>query len=377
MRHTLNPPLFLIGATLLGSITVPDDVAAEEPLAGAVVTIDMHSESAPALLEAARRSGGADWVSHNLAAESVAGEPVPEGALDALKRHYLDADFFGCLSALHASELSQRTLLERELAGAAATAAVLGAACALGAGDADLARRLLQPALVAELDLHEALAITTPELQALAEDLRATVTQPARVTLTIVSQPPEATITVDGYRRCPRSPCRVNVLPGTHHISAIALGHDRRSLEEAVPEARTVSLSLDAGSAAEARRQLGNALAQGVPPDRADFANTLSQAFGVRVVTVVYRDGNRIQTALFDHGLGRVVARSSVDTLSSAGTAVSAAISEWRGQIEPTPVLEEPWFWIGVGAAAVAAATVSIFLLTPPEPSNDLVFRAR
>jgi len=295
-----------------------------------------------------------------------------------LRESYLAADFLRCSTVAREPALDLDALLEAQHREAAAATAVFGAACAFGAGEEDLARRLLERAYVAELEVAETLATTTPDFQQLAERVRSSLVSRERVDAALLTRPDGARAVADGgARRCEPTPCALALLPGLHRITVSRLGFSPRAVSAAMDAAEEVTLSLDPAPSGRVREQLAGALAGGLSPGDAELARTASSAFEARVVVVVWERGGQAHALVFDRPRDRVIARVAARGDGAVATAVGSVIAEWRGVTEPTPLYEEPLLWIISGAVAVAAGVLVYFLARPPERRYDLVFFTR
>lgn len=362
---TLAPP----GATRAQDETIP----------GVVVSIG--DADGPAAAAAARDAGGATWSLERLRASPRVASRPPDDAVANLRDAYLAADFLRCLSATQAPELDVGALLAGAHRESVAAVTVFGAACALGAGDPEQAIRALRRAYAAELDVGDALAVTSPEVQTLAEEVRLALAARSRVDVAIATRPPGADVSVDGGgTTCAPTPCRVSLRPGVHNVAVTRLGYRPRHAVEVVDEDRQIVLALDPAPAALARTQLAAALAGGMAPDDVSFARAAADAFEARVVAISRGSVDRAHAAVFDRARDRVLARVAASGDNATASSIRAAILEWRGLTEPTPLHQEPLLWVLVGAGVLVAAAVGVlaYVLTrPPERRYDLVFFVR
>jgi hypothetical protein len=177
--------------------------------------------------------------------------------------------------------------------------------------------------------------------------------------------------------RCPATPCDLAVLAGEHVITVERLGYARRTVQRTLEGAADLRLALDPAPAPEQRAQLGAALAAGEDPDGPRFVRAAAMAFGARLVVVARPGGDGASASLYDRARGRIVARTTVDRADQAPAAIRSVIAEWRGITEPTPLLEEPLFWVGAGVVALATGIVVYLLVNPGEPRHDIVFFTR
>jgi hypothetical protein len=318
-------------------------------------------------LAGAEATGGARFRGETIApaAEVAPGSPTP--AIDGLRRLYLDGDFLRCLTAMQSGTVEIDRLLADGLREDAGRAAVFQAACAYGAGDESLADAVIRRLFIAGLDAS-ALVETTPEFQALAERAEAAVIGRTEAEVHLATRPAQAAVQVDGVPvTCGVRTCSVSLRPGRHVVRVERLGFSPRTVHVDVEGETRRTIALDPAPADEIRAQLARAVASADPPDKGEFIRAVADAFGARVVVLVWGQTGPTRAAVFDRAMGRVVSRASVDEGDSpVRTAAATAVSEWRGLVEPTTLVEEPLFWITtVGVAA--AAGVAVFLLTQPE----------
>lgn len=384
--HTLGVPDMLaefmkpstfIGGCIFCAGLLADTAHADDEVPAVIVIISQDAgtgDDTDELRGVAQEVGGASWSVQPITPAAGAGTRGSARELQRLRERYLEADFLGCLATLQQPALRHERLLEAGEASDAGWVGTLGAACAYGAGDEDLAQRLLTPLFSAEIDLAGALRITTPDFQDLAERVRQQTQHESRVTLTVTTSPDTASVTLDGFRACDARPCRFDVFPGEHYITASALGHQDRTIRQVVSEARTTQLSLDRASAEETRTQLAAALVQGTPPDAPEWMESASHAYASRVAVSLYQASDQAVAALYDRGLSRVVARASMNGSDGRQLALRSVVEEWQGIVEPTSVFEQPLFWVGAGAALAATVAVVLIVLTPQDPTHALVF---
>ncbi|MFK7987383.1 MAG: PEGA domain-containing protein [Sandaracinaceae bacterium] len=322
------------------------------------------------LLEEAHRVGGAQWEGRELSVTEAPTPSAPTEALEALEVAYFDrGELHGCLSRAQAPELQVDQLLR--LGDRATSTAVLAIAAtyAFQADDTRMARSLLERAVATRLDLTDALMRAPPGVQGLyAEVRRVAVARPPRV-LMVTTDPPGALLHVDGNEiDCDHAPCRIELRDGPHVLVAEHLGYRDRVLEFDMTADEEREVALDRAPSAVARAQLGYVLGRGVQPDDLRLLRAAADAFSSSVVVVSWREQDAARAALFDASRDErgVIARArSLD----AGLAVAEVIGQWRG-LEPVPLLESPWLWVGtvlLVGAAVAATALAIELQPEPE----------
>jgi hypothetical protein len=117
-------------------------------------------------------------------------------------------------------------------------------------------------------------------------------------------------------------------------------------------------LALDSAPAEEQKRQVADALSRGLSPDRKDVAATLTNGFSARVAVVAWQEEQQVRLALFDRALDQIVARQSCPpTAAALHLAGHALVTEWRGEVEPRPLVRRPAFWLVLSAVTALVAT--------------------
>jgi hypothetical protein len=341
-------------------------------LTAAVVVID--SLPPDGALAAARDQVSARWRLETLHAETAPAQS-PTADVETVSRAYLNADFLRCLTLLQSGSLDFDRLLERGRRAEAAQVGTIAAACALGAGDEGRARELVRRLLVRELDQPDNARKTTPQFQRVLEDERQVAQRWGRVTVEVRTEPPGASVHVDGLTRCPSSPCRLNLLRGEHVLLVERLGRRPRTTTTMLDEDQTLTLALDPASAEEVRHQLAIALGTGADPSGADIARAASVAYGVGLLALVWQKGGQVHADVFQRSGGGLthVAMDAAGP-NPAARAVAAALREWKSDTGPRSMLRQPMFWTtAVGVALVSAAAVFYFY-RPLEPNHEIVF---
>ncbi len=343
---------------------------AEVP-AAIVLVGDLPADGA---VDAARQEMSASWRMTRLEAAA----PTRATATDetkAVAQAYFDADFLRCLTKLQSSSLDVDRLLEHDRREEAARVGTLAAACALGAGDQPRARELVHRMLVRGLESAETLRQTTPEFQALVDDERAVVRRLPSVTIEVQTNPDRASIHVDGILRCRNSPCRVHAIRGEHIVTAELLGRRPRSASIEVNEDQRLTLALDDAPAEDVRGQLLAALASGTPPTDIEVSQASSNAFGARVVVLVWSEGNSVHATAYDRATDKISSHVAIDAGPDAvSAAVRAAVHEERGMSGPRPVVKQPAFWLAVTGVALLTGTIVLLANRPTEVQHAVVF---
>jgi len=367
------PNLPVIAATIaaLSTLVGGDAARAASDVAAAVVVI---GDLAPAgALEAARDQVPARWRLEPLQPETPP-PLVPQSDVDLLSRAYLNADFLRCLTELQRPTLDLERLLEQGRRSDAASVGTVAAACSLGAGDEGRAREIVRRLLVRELDQPDILRKTTPDFQRLAEDERHVAQRLPRVTVEVRTEPPGASVAIDGAMRCQVSPCRLHLLRGEHVVVTAMLGQRPRSLTAMLDADQTLTVALDPAAVDEIHRQLALSLGSGADPSGADIARAASTAYGVGLLALVWRKGGQVHANVFQRSGGSLT-HVAMDATGPdpAARAVSTALREWRSETGPRSMLRQPLFWgMAVGVALATAAV--FFMVRPKEPRHDVVF---
>jgi PEGA domain len=345
--------------------------AASDVAAAVVVVGDLPPDGA---LEAAREQVPGRWRVEPLKPE--ARPPVsPQADVELLSRAYLNADFLRCLTELQRPTLDLERLLEEGRRMDAAHVGTIAAACSLGAGDEGRAREIVRRLLVRELDEPDFLRKTTPDFQRMAEDERHVAQRLPRVTVEVRTEPPGASVEVDGAMRCQMSPCRLHLLRGEHVVVTDKLGQRRRSLTAMLDADQTLTVALDPAAADEIHRQLALTLGSGADPSGADIARAASTAYGVGLLALVWRKGGQVHANVFQRsGGGLTHVAMDATGPDPAARAVSTALREWRSETGPRSMLRQPLFWGTAVGVALASAVAVFFLVRPKEPRHDVLF---
>jgi hypothetical protein len=361
-----------LSVALVLTTGVPAHAVSDAPPAAVVLV----GELAPgAVVEAANDQVPARWRVERIWPEAPSPlAPLPDVA--TLTRAYLEADFLHCLTELQRATLDLDRLLERGRRAEAARVGTLAAACAQGAGDAGRARELMRRLLVHGLDDPDTLHKTTPQFQALAEEERRTAQKWGRVAIEVRTDPPAASVQIDGVLRCGVSPCLVHVARGEHMVLVEKLGRRPRALTASFDEDQTLTVALDVASADEVKRQLAVTLGSGTDPSGIDVARAATTAFGVGTVAVVWARGGRVHTTAFQRGAGALT-HVAMDTGPDAvPRAVRSALHEWRNDVgaPPRSMLRQPLFWTTAAGVALLSAAAMFMISRPMDTRHDLVF---
>jgi hypothetical protein len=354
----------------LAMLSTSTTAHAETP-AAIVLVGDVPAEGA---IDAARQEMPAAWRLTRLVPTAPARTQTIDESQTVAKA-YFDADFLRCLTKLQSSSLDVDRLLEKDLREDAARIGTLAAACALGAGDKPRAHELMHRLLVRGLDSAETLRQTTPEFQALVDEERAVVRRLSSVTIEVQTNPDRASIHVDGILRGRNSPCRVHTVRGEHIVTADQLGRRSRSVTIELNEDQRVTLALDDASAEDVRGQLLAALASGTPPTDIEVSQASANAFGARVVVLVWAEANSVHATAYDRGTEKISSHVAIDAGPDAVTsAIRAAVHEERGLTGPRPVIRQPVFWFTVTGVALLTGTIVLLANRPTEVQHVVAF---
>jgi hypothetical protein len=353
-------------------LSISTTAHAEIP-AAIVLVGDIPTEGA---LDAARQEMPAAWRMTRLAPSVPVRAPGAEkDESQVVAKAYSDADFLRCLTKLQSGSLDVDRLLEKDRREDAARIGTLAAACALGAGDKPRARELVRRLLVRGLDSAETLRQTTPEFQALVDDQRAAVRRLSSVTIEVQTNPDRASIHVDGILRCRNSPCRVHTIRGEHIVTAEQLGRRPRSVTVELNEDQRLTLALDDAPAEDVRSQLLAALASGTPPTDIEVSQASANAFGARVVVLVWSEANSVHATTYDRATEKISSHVAIDAGPDAvPAAVRAAVHEQRGLAGPRPVVRQPVFWFAVTGVALLTGTIVLLANRPTEVQHVVSF---
>ena len=340
---------------------VADARAPEDPSA-VVVIGTLASDGA---LAAASGQVPSRWRLERLAPQAAATPPSFGADIDAVARAYREADFLRCLAQIEAG-LEPDALLRLGRHAEAARAGTLAAACALGAGDEQEARALLQRLSARDLVDTDVLRQTTPAFQRIAEEERAAAHQRGYVTVEVRTEPEGARVVVNGISRCPAAPCRVHVLRGEHHLIADKLGYRRRVVTPvADADDATVRVVLEPASADETRQQLTTALAAGADPSAAEITRATASAFGAGLLVLVWARQWQVHAAAYHVG-GDALTHVAFDGPQATPRAVAAALHGWReatpaerGRRWPPASSGELLLWTIGGAVTLAIAALA------------------
>ncbi len=368
--------LYTLILFLAASVSFP--ARAEDLPPATVVRLDATGEAGEeqgrALAEVAHQETQSVWSEEHVGAiRSIPSDLAPVTALVAqLERLYFEADFLECLALLQRGELRSEDLLARGQRELASRVLAFGSACALGAEDTTSAERLIEAAIVADLPLTS-LSTMSSEFQRFVQPVLHRTQEGASIPIAIRSNPPGASLSLDGTRTCDVTPCEIRVRPGRHVFVLTKLGFAARIVTAGVSATSVPDLafSLDPSNAAEFREQLADALARQATDaeelvSSAAAARAATDAFSSRAVLFVRRAPAGASGAIYDRGLDRFVGRVALEGPNADRDVVRFLSREWRGVLRPTPLYEEPWFWVLVAVGAGAIATTTYVVAQPP-----------
>jgi hypothetical protein len=352
-------------------LSISNTAKADVP-AAIVMVGDLPAEGA---VDAARQEMPGSWRMTRLA-PAAAKRAATVDESQAVAQAYYDADFLRCLTKLQSGSLDVDRLLEKDRREDAARVGTLAAACALGAGDQPRSRELVHRLLVRGLESADTLRQTTPEFQALVDDERAVVRRLSSVTIEVQTNPDRASIHVDGILRCRNSPCRVHLIRGEHIVTADQLGRRARSVTVELNEDQRLTLALDDAPAEDVRAQLLAALASGTQPTDIEVSQASANAFGARVVVLVWSESNSVHATAYDRATDKISAHVAIDAGPDAvPAAIRAAVHEERGLAGPRPVVRQPAFWLTVTGVALLTGTIVLLANRPTDVEHVVVFK--
>ncbi|MDX2022595.1 MAG: PEGA domain-containing protein [Deltaproteobacteria bacterium] len=347
------------------------------PPGGVVVGVDVDL---PRLQEALAATDDGQWQVVRLVPAAPPGPRDVQPKLRALWGAYVEADFLRCLALIQDADLSLDRLIEEGQRQAATQAAIVGAACAHGAGSKPLAQQITRKLLAFELDAGETLRRTPPEFQREVQRARQQLEEQGRVTIKVRAVPETSRVELDGRPACVATPCDVNVLAGEHVLVAKHLGFRQRALPIVLGAPQTVTLALDEGNAADTQEQLARAL--GETRDVAAFANegdtlrAATQAWSVRVALLLWNHEGRFYGVLYDRALNKRWSQMVVDSgPASARTLSHILIEEWKGVVVPKPFYKHPLFWLSSAVGVALVGGLVWWAAQPQEVKHIAVFR--
>lgn len=311
------------------------------------------------------------------ALEAPAG-PAPIDAAAAVARRELDA----------AEEALSRFQLDRARAAVGraraaldaappsparlADAAFLAALIELRAGEPDRAAR--------ELELAQRLAPARPALdpvryppQVIAADraARARVAAAEALRVRIASEPPGATVFVDGRRRG-RAPLELSLGAGPHHVAAVAPAHQAAAALLDTGSARHLALTLEPMSVAErARAWRRRALSARSGAALRQAARRISDLAGVDAALIVTGDGQPV-AAVYERRADRLSYRRPVDAQVARLFGLLVPAGEPALVVprpEPAPWYARPWGIAALGGGALTALITAI-AISADEPQE-------
>ena len=183
--------------------------------------------------------------------------------------------------------------------------------------------------------------------------------------IVVESEPPGASVQIDGRDAGSRAPVTNRPTAGWHYVFVIRLGHARHAERVQLDAGGviTVTAQLGVASAAQLAVDASNAMVVAYPGEPSHAARVIAAAAGAGRVAVVTADGVVVYGAN-----GKALARATGSTIASS---VDAAFS----QLEPrkrgggksgaaAPIYKRWWFWAGVG---VVAGSVGLYAATRGE----------
>jgi hypothetical protein len=324
-----------------------------------------------------------------VALADVPDERTPEVPSDAEARlararsAYVDTlDFDACRAELAEPQLVVDALArgDRALAG---RLLFWRAACDLAAGDAASAAESAARIASAHLRVPEGADLASPRVEAMIQDAVTQRDEDARATVSFTSEPTGAEIAIDGESAACATPCELALLSGEHVVHA--------ALDGRIAESERVVLA--AGSTTAWHAALAEA-----PPDVAlaqwsaryarsgdvdSWPSLDLLGLALRTRELVFVSASQVdetlllRAALTVDDVRPLRAERRVDLADGRAGMRALLLDLFRegGITPPTPLYEEPLFWIAVVSAAAIAAGISFGLAYQPGVDTTLVLR--
>ena len=352
-----------LALALAVSLSAGGRLRAQPPAEGGDVAGVLLRVDAPTLAEPPIE--GVRWTVHDVPLDAPAA-PARLDALDALRAAYRSAAFLRCLARLRDPSLDLRALTLASRHEAAATVAVLGAACLFKADEPAGARALIDRALGYGLPVEGALSeAPAPDVQRFLEEARLASAEAPRHPVRIRSAPPDARVEVDGRAACEATPCELDLRAGEHLLRLTRFGHLPRVLRPVVRGPLRLAPALDEAPAEVLLEELAARARRGLALTTPQLFETLAEGFGGSLIALA-RGSEDGLAAVYDADLGRIVARLEVDEEAELATALDAALASWRDEVDP-PLWRRGEFWAVLAAVALTgAATAIAFSVQPP-----------
>lgn len=257
------------------------------------------------------------------------------------------------------------------------------AACELAAGDAASASETTARMASARLRVPEGADLASPRVEALIAESVSTLDAQPRATVSFTSEPIGAAIAIDGESASCTTPCDLTLLAGEHVVHASLDGRVSTS-ERVVLAAGTTTAwrgDLQQASPDLALTQWTNRYAHTADVESWPSLRLLSLALRARELSFV--SASRVEGALLLRAALAVDdvrplrAERRVDDAEAAAGLRALLLDLFReaGITPPTPLYEEPLFWIAVVGAAAVAAGVSFAVAYQPGVETTLVLR--
>jgi hypothetical protein len=211
-----------------------------------------------------------------------------------------------------------------------------------------------------------------PDVRALHEELRASVRAEPPVGVAVTTEPPGATVAVDG-RDAGHTPATVHGPPGRHHLRLAAPGFEPRVVPlvfgaDTAPQ----SIELRPADVSQATADVAARDAADLAALPADHRTALARALDAPLLLrVVPRDPTGWSGTLVDlrSGAARPLDFEGPDARDAVADMLERAapeLGETAGDTDETTVVESPWLWAGVALVAAAVAVTAYILLTSP-----------
>ncbi|MCB9598104.1 MAG: PEGA domain-containing protein [Sandaracinaceae bacterium] len=294
--------------------------------------------------------------------------PAHDPRIAAAREAYVNAEFDRCLELLR-DDAPVHAELGQGRRRAAARWLFWRIACRVGLADPSAAEDAARFATFG-MDLPADVAAASPEVErALGVALDAAAAAP-RVSVALTSTPP-ARVAVDGRAPGCQTPCTLDLAAGDHVVTWSAPGFEPSwRLVRAAADAPVTTVALAEATPELAARQWAARFVGRGEHDSTASMELLSRAVRARRLALVRveREGPRARLRAVLSLDGAVAARGErlVDGSLEAGTwELLRDLLVEGGVVErAAPVVESPWFWIGIAAGVVLAGTVTAVLLT-------------
>lgn len=307
--------------------------------------------------------------------------PAIEPAIASARAHWVAADFDACVTELAdeavidaALEVGERTTAARVL--------LWRIACHTGAGADELARAQAMTMATWDLPVPEDVGAMTPEVEATVGAAMTAVHEGPRATLEVRSNASDVPVRVDGKTSSCRTPCKIDLPPGDHHVALAGDGwvstsrHVRLDAKGTAVEVVLAAAGPELASAQWTWRY-GNASTI----DASGSMSLLARATRARRLVLLGSEGGahgRVRGVLATDG--KIEARAERTGPSKKKTPPATAVMrelliEGKVVAAPRPIYKRPVFWIAIILSAAAAATLTGLLTREPDHRTVVEFK--